>query len=75
MKIKKQSAKIAKLKSTLQCYKKRLQRILRKKATHTPISKVTALIDSQNDREIVKKKMLFSEVLSRQLEDNFSIFF
>ncbi|CAH0717729.1 unnamed protein product, partial [Brenthis ino] len=73
--IKKQVAQIAQLKSTIQCYKKRLQRSKRQnnmEIEKSPGTRVSALLSSPKSRDTVKKKILCGEVLSQQLRDNFS---
>lgn len=73
--IKKQVAQIAQLKSTIQCYKKRLQRFKGQnnmEIEKSPGTRVSALLDSPKSRDTVKKKILCGEVLSQQLRDNFS---
>ncbi|CAG9573014.1 unnamed protein product [Danaus chrysippus] len=71
--IKKQVAQIALLKSTIQCYKKRLQRS--KGQNNMDIEKSPGpgtLLNSPKSKDTVKKKILCGEVLSQQLRDNFS---
>ncbi|CAH1099094.1 unnamed protein product [Psylliodes chrysocephalus] len=77
--IKTQAADIIKLKSRVDCYKKRLQRLstelTSKLSTEdSPNTKVNALVNSPTarDLEIVRKQLLYGEVLSRQLNENYS---
>lgn len=71
--IRKQEAEIAQLKSTAQRYKKQIQRI-KKPPISTPNTKVNSLIKavSASDKDTIKKKLLFSEVITQQLNENVS---
>lgn len=71
--IRKQEAEIAQLKSAVQRYKKQIQRI-KKPPIITPNTKVNLLTSavSAADKETIKKKLLFSEVITQQLNENFS---
>lgn len=69
--IKKQAQRISKLKTTVARYKKRLQR-LKPPKNLTPFTKVNEMLDSPSNRETVKQKLLFGEVLAKQLKQNFS---
>lgn len=71
--IRKQKAEIAQLRSAVQRYKKQIQRI-KKPPIITPNTKVNSLTRTvnANDKETIKKKLLFSEVITQQLNENFS---
>ena len=70
--IRKQEAEIAQLKSAVQRYKKQIQRI-KKPPISTPITKVNSLARavSAGDKETIKKNLLFSEVITQQLNEIF----
>ncbi|CAB3228673.1 unnamed protein product [Arctia plantaginis] len=68
--IRKQEAEISQLKSAVQRYKKQIQRI-KKPPISTPNTKVNSLITA-GDKETIKKKLLFSEVITQQLNEHFS---
>lgn len=68
---KKKDETINRFKTKLACYKKRLQR-LRKRKKLTPNSKVEKQLNYPSARDTVKKKLLFADVLHQQLKDNYS---
>lgn len=73
LKIRKQEVEIAQLRSAIQRYKKQIQRI-KKPVISSPNTKVNSLAKavSAGDKETIKKKLLFSEVITQQLNENFS---
>ncbi|KAK9872831.1 hypothetical protein WA026_019616 [Henosepilachna vigintioctopunctata] len=73
LKIKKRAEEIAQIKSAVQRYKKKVQR-MKKPPIITPNTKVNSLVSSVSaaDKETIKKKLLLSEVVTQQLNENFS---
>ncbi|KAK0076404.1 hypothetical protein PV325_005455, partial [Microctonus aethiopoides] len=67
-----QAAKQKSIFTTVQRYKKHLQRIKKHFSAETPNSKVNALVDSPTarDRETIKKKLLYSEYDSEYDQDH-----
>ncbi|KAL4706153.1 hypothetical protein ACJJTC_013618 [Scirpophaga incertulas] len=67
--------KIACLEKQVAKYKKRLARIEKKYKKHvedTPKTKILKMLDEPNQRKEVVTKALFSDVISKQLKDNYS---
>ncbi|CAH0550600.1 unnamed protein product [Brassicogethes aeneus] len=68
-------AKLKKEKRKKEKYRMRLKRVKNKlcKNIHSPTKKVEALIEGQIVSPAVKKKLLFSEVIEKQLTENYRV--
>lgn len=67
--------KIARLEKKIETYKKRLTRFVNKNKKNiedTPKTKMLKMLDEPDQRKEVVKKALFSDVISKQLKENYS---